>query len=109
MVHGIDDGRLNSFRECANAAGDRRAHLALGLGVDRKKNGGIYQVGFEFFTSRAHAKNHDDRLNTAAAQLIDAAFNYSFLTEGKQRFEGAHALGTPRSEDYGRNRIGLWS
>jgi hypothetical protein len=66
-------------------------------------------VSFEFLTSRALAKNHDNGLNTAAAHVIDAGFNYGFLTEWKQRLECAHALGTPRGEDYGCNCIGLWS
>jgi hypothetical protein len=65
-------------------------------------------VSFEFVTSRALAKNHDNRLKTAAAHMIDAGFNYGLLTEGKQRFKSAHALGTSGGEDYGCNRIGPW-
>jgi hypothetical protein len=66
-------------------------------------------VSSEFVTSRALAKNHDNSLNTACAHVIDAGFNYGFFTEGKQRLECAHALGTSRGEDYCRNRIGLRS
>jgi hypothetical protein len=64
-------------------------------------------VGFEFVSSWAPAKNHDNRLNAAGSHMIDAGFNDGFLTEGKQRLKCTHALGTPGSEDYGCNCIGL--
>jgi hypothetical protein len=54
-------------------------------------------------------KNHDNGFDTAGSRMIDADFNYGFWAEGKQRFECAHALGTPSGEDYGCNGIGLWS
>src|SRR6476620_3004630 len=67
MVYGIDDDSLNSFRQRANTTGDRRAHLALRIGIDRKNNLGVHEVSFESGTSRAPAKNHDNGLNAAGS------------------------------------------
>ena len=82
--------------------------IARRIGIDSKGDVGILQLGFEFFGSRVLAQDDNNGLNTAAAHILDASFNYRFWSKGKQRLECAHALGTPGGEDYGSNLGGLW-
>jgi hypothetical protein len=38
------------------------------------------------------AQDYDDCLDTAFAKVVDAAFDYGFVSEREERLERAHAL-----------------
>src|SRR4030095_3764854 len=49
------------------------------------------------------AQHDDDRVHAAGREIIDARFDHSLFSEGKERFESAHALGTTSGQKDGSN------
>jgi hypothetical protein len=60
---------------------------------------------FQLFGFAALADHNNNSSNSAAANTLDAGFDYGLWPEGKQRLERAHALGAPGGEDDGGNFI----
>ena len=71
----------------ANAGGDRCAHFAVGIWIDRDLN--IVKMNTDFI--RPMAQHDNDLIYPAVSKVVEAVFDDGFLAKGKQRFERSHA------------------
>ena len=88
----IDECEYDCFRCCGKRLStycDRGGHLGIGVGVDCYLDTAKKDTDF----IRAMAQHDNDLIDSAVAKVIDAGFNDSLVSEGKQRLEGAHAAG----------------
>ena len=88
----IDKGNDQPFGAgayCDDSASDRRAHLTIRIGIDRKGNLDIFKLCSNVFS--AMTDNYHDVFDPGSTQVVEAAFNYCSITKREQRLEGAHA------------------
>jgi|SRR5262245_49473975 len=89
MIYQRDEQGSGPSADLFDAAGDGAAHRAFGIGIEGEAQTGIVQLRSDVGGSMTNY--HHNLFNSGSAQIGQAAFNDSLVTEGQQRFESAHA------------------
>src|SRR6266705_1809575 len=106
LIDQRDDHRFRIAIDLFDAPGNRNAHLAFGVGIERKPQPAFFEdVSYVISTMPNY---YDEFPDAFCLKIIDARFYDRHFTERQQGLKRAHATRTPGSQKDRSDTVGLW-